>query len=241
MTVGFRFASALTLVAVASLTSLGLVGCSSDPGADPSDPAETGEPGETPSTSGGGTTAPVRSNSDGGSVTQPNPNPSGPEACTEVAAPASVVESPLAFVTVKGSVAPPVLKGGGELKGAWRSEKVTVYLPESANLLLDPAKSSGKVKAWARFDGTNYRLTFDADISIQTLGSPQTEKLAQLDVGTYSASSEKLALKTTCPQAAGTQPLPEASFSVNGTKAQIMVKISSQFGDAYLLLDAVKI
>ncbi|MFO0677404.1 MAG: hypothetical protein U0169_12790 [Polyangiaceae bacterium] len=225
----------MTSVALA----LVLVGCGGggSPGTD--DTKEDDGNGGTTEGDAAASSNPVRS---GGSTgTTPSDAGASTVACTAEAAPAGVVESPLAFAVLKGSDKPPQPTGGGTIVGTWRSEKVTVYVPESAQLLLDPAKSKGTVKAWARFDGKNYRLTFDANLTLQTLGGAQSDTLNQFDVGAYTATGADLKFTSICPTTDAGGGFPGATFTVNGSKAQILSKITTQAGDLYLLLDAVKL
>jgi hypothetical protein len=127
---------------------------------------------------------------------------------------------------------------GGEADGTYKVDKAIVYLPSSVKGLARPASSTGTVNAWAIFDGSSYRLSLKADLSIDSIIGPQPENEDVAAQGTFSVAAEKLNLETACDPA--TAPNAELSFSDQGPRATILIKTQVPQGDVYLQLEATK-
>lgn len=128
---------------------------------------------------------------------------------------------------------------GGTLNGKYRVDRATLYLPTQTKGLVDPAKSSGTVNAWAVFSGKDYRLSLKSSFTLDSVAGPQSQGSNVASQGGFTVAAAALTLDHAC------DPVPpqeaEYTFSDNGSgRATIVVKTTSTYGDTYLLLDAAK-
>jgi hypothetical protein len=134
--------------------------------------------------------------------------------------------------------APPLMTGG-VLKGEYRVDSATVFLPSGSAGLVDPRASTGTVNAWAVFDGTNYRLTLKADFTISSVAGPQSQGTDTASQGAFTVSGAAITLDHACDTAIA----QEADYSFTdsgGGRATILIKTPSPYGDTYLQLNAAK-
>ncbi len=194
--------------------------------------------------------------SDTGATTPLPPAPSGPAGASDAgkdadAAPAKpkndcrlaalvgVADITPTFVMHAPPASAPPTMSGGTLKGEYKVDKATVFLPSGASGLVDPRKSTGSINAWAVFDGTNYRLHLKADFLIDSVIGPQAQGTDTASQGGFVTSGAALTLDHACDSA----PADEADYSYTdngGGRATLLIKTPSPYGDTYLQLDAAK-
>lgn len=144
-----------------------------------------------------------------------------------------------AFVVYSAPNAVPKTMTGGTLKGKYRVDSATVYLPSGTAGLADPKASTGTINAWAVFDGTNYRLKLKAAFTIASVIGPQSQGTDTASQGGFAVSAAALTLDHACDTALA----DEADYSFTddgGGRATLLIKTPSPYGDTYLQLDAAK-
>ncbi len=155
----------------------------------------------------------------------------------EITGVADVKPTFIQYDQAKGTV-PPAMKGG-KADGKYKVDKATVYLPASVKGLAKPESSKGTINSWAIFDGKSYRLSLEADLSIDSIIGPQPTKEDVVAQGAFTATGEKIKLESSCDSS---KPVPDAelSFTENGARATLLVKTKVTQGDVYILLEGTK-
>jgi hypothetical protein len=212
--------------------------------ANASDPAEAGagQGGDGQGTSSGNTSSTGTSSGTSSSGTTSGSTSggttSGSASACNVLAPvtgATAVTPKFVVIDSTAGVAPPTLTGG-TLSGRFIANKATVYLPAATKPIAKPATSTGTITAWAEFDGTHFREAIVADLTIDTLLGPNKQSDDVENQGLYATSNAALQFTKLCTDAGATTPT--MTYQISGTSGELLVKLTTPAGDAYLLLEA---
>jgi hypothetical protein len=137
------------------------------------------------------------------------------------------------------SVVAPTMTGG-DVIGRFRVIKARVYLPKETASYTDPPKSTGTIRAWSVFEGSDYRIHIDMDLVVKAkLGEDQTVKQLSDSQGKVKVDGAKLTFDQSCDPQPTAQP--EYSFTHIGTAVTILIKakVGPTNSDSYTELQAV--
>jgi hypothetical protein len=202
--------------------------------------ASEGETTPAPSTDvGANTPAPAAPSGPPASAPKENPPADDPKSDCKVDGMTGVEDVVPSFVIYKFPTEIPATMKGGTLSGQYAVLGAKVYLPAGTESLVYPDQSTGKVNAWAVFDGTSYRLHLKGDFTVLSVQGPLTQGVDSESQGGFSVDSEVILLDHACD--AATDQEADYSFTDDGSgKATIVVKVASPYGDTYMQLDATK-
>ncbi|MFO0676005.1 MAG: hypothetical protein U0169_05690 [Polyangiaceae bacterium] len=119
----------------------------------------------------------------------------------------------------------------------WTVDSATFYLPEVASGVVDTAASTAVGSAWAVVEPSNYRFfaSFDTVLDTNVVGKVST-KTENTSKGAYTVQGSTLKFAPVC--SGGSQGAsPDLEFSVNGTRGQLLSKITTQLGQLIVVFD----
>jgi hypothetical protein len=142
------------------------------------------------------------------------------------------------FLFASPSVPVPTMSGG-TLSGTYVIKKARVFLPHTAEGLVDARASSGNVACWAIFSGSRYRLSLDSKLSIATVGGPQDATMSTESQGGFTTNGPALKLDHEC-DAPMANEAGYAFTDVGSADPVLLIQQSTPYGDVYIELTAEK-
>lgn len=129
---------------------------------------------------------------------------------------------------------------GGDEKGLWVYQSLTLYLPSIAGNLVDASKSGGAGTGWIDLTGGDYRQLVDFTFLIAAQGQKLPVPLKISTKGAYTKVGTSLLLSPVCSDGAPATASTYGFSRVSDTKLQLRSAMSLQGLTATVVVDLVK-
>jgi hypothetical protein len=237
-----RLAPLVAPAAIAALLALPQLHCARAPlnaeerGADPTSPDEA-------------PVSPTSGAADATSLPPPDvdaaPADAGPsdadaetvDACAPGAAVAGAVDVPLVLGILGDEDALPFAVTGGDPSGAWRAVGATAFVSARAGRIVSV---SGSVRGWAEFVGADARVFLRASVTVSALGKTAQNSGELGGRGKVTINGADMTMAWACPQDGGLAA-ESTRFVRSGDTAKLVRRMTTQLGDVFLVVDAVRV